>query len=52
MLKNVKSEIKKVAKEFASEIIDGLNQSVTPYHAVSYIKSKLLSDGFNEINEK
>jgi len=49
MIKNTPLE---VAKKFAIEIIDGLNQSVTPYHAVEYCSRKLVENGFKELNEK
>jgi hypothetical protein len=41
-----------ISKKFALEIISGLNQSVTPFHAVDYCTSKLRLNGFQELNEK
>lgn len=41
-----------ISKKFAKEIIEGLNASVTAYHAVDYCKKKLVDNGFMEICEK
>lgn len=49
----MKSEsILEISKKFAKEIINGLNESVTPYHAVDYCRRKLTENGFLEICEK
>ncbi len=52
MLKNSKDSILEISKKFATEIIEGLNQSVTPFHAVEYCSKKLVQNGFEELNEK
>jgi len=41
-----------LSRKFAKEIVDGLNQSVTAFHAVDYCKKKLLENEFRELNEK
>ena len=41
-----------LSKKFALEIVEGLNESITHFHAVDYMKRKLLKDGFNELCEK
>lgn len=49
----MKSEtILEVSKKFAKEIINGLNESVTAYHAVDLCRRKLLDNGFSELIEK
>lgn len=49
----MKSEsILEISKKFALEILDGLNHSITPFHAVDYCRTKLLANGFNELSEK
>jgi aspartyl aminopeptidase len=49
----MKSEtILEISKKFAKEIVCGLNESVTPYHAVDYCRRKLVDNGFLEISEK
>jgi len=40
------------ARKYASIFVDGLNQSVTPFHAVEYLSKQLLSNGFQELKEK
>jgi aspartyl aminopeptidase len=50
MMKN--GTIIDVAKKFALQTINGLNESVTAYHAVKYCRDRLLSNGFLELNEK
>lgn len=44
--------ILEISKKFAKEVISGLNESVTPYHAVDYCRRKLIDSGFSEISEK
>jgi aspartyl aminopeptidase len=51
MKKNTEN-ILEISKKFALEIIDGLNASVTHFHAVDHMKRNLLNNGFNELNEK
>jgi aspartyl aminopeptidase len=51
MMKSAES-ILEISKKFAYEIIDGLNYSVTAYHAVDYCRNKLLTSGFRELSEK
>lgn len=41
-----------ISKKFALEIVDGLNESVTHFHAVDYMRRQLVKDGFNELLEK
>ena len=41
-----------ISKKFAFEILEGLNQSITPFHAVEYCSNKLISSGFKELYEK
>ncbi len=49
----MKSEtILEISKKFAKEIIGGLNESVTPYHAVDYCRRKLVDNGFLELSER
>jgi aspartyl aminopeptidase len=48
----LKNELLDLSKKFGNEILEGLNQSVTPFHAVDYCRKKLLSNGFIELNEK
>jgi aspartyl aminopeptidase len=52
MLKNTTESLLEISKKFAIEIVEGLNQSVTPYHAVDYCSRKLVENGFKELNEK
>jgi len=52
MLRESKEVIIEYAKKYATQFIDGLNSSVTPFHAVEYFRSQLLENGFKEINEK
>jgi len=52
MLKNTSESLLELSRKFAKEIITGLNQSVTPFHAVDYCKKKLLDNNFSELNEK
>lgn len=40
------------ALEYASDFVNFLNSSPTPYHAVSVIRSRLLSNGFVELSER
>lgn len=40
-----------ISKKYALELIEGLNKSVTPFHAVDYCRSTLLKSGFSEISE-
>ena len=40
------------AKNYAKVFIDGLNHSVTPFHAVEYFTNQLLTNGFIELKEK
>lgn len=44
--------ILEISKKFAKQIVSGLNESVTPYHAVDYCRRKLMDNGFFEISEK
>lgn len=46
------STLLEVARKYALDIIDGLNESVTPFHAVEYCKGLLKQAGFTEIFEK
>jgi len=46
------SPILETSKVFAKQLITGLNQSVTPFHAIDYCKSLLVADGFKELIEK
>lgn len=39
------------AQEFAGQVVDGLNSSVSPYHSVRTIKDLLNTGGFTEIRE-
>ncbi|KAH3682339.1 hypothetical protein WICPIJ_006711 [Wickerhamomyces pijperi] len=39
-------------KEYATDFINFLNSSPTPYHAVSLIRSRLLQSGFIELSER
>ena len=49
----LKSEtLLEISKKYALELIEGLNKSVTPFHAVDYCKNALLGSGFNEISER
>jgi hypothetical protein len=41
-----------ISKKYALELIEGLNRSVTPFHAVDYCRTTLLGSGFNEISER
>ena len=41
-----------ISRKYALELIEGLNRSVTPFHAVDYCRSSLLGSGFNEISER
>ena len=41
-----------ISKKYALELIEGLNRSVTPFHAVDYCRNTLLGSGFNEISER
>ena len=52
MLKLTKESLVENAKKYAHQFIDGLNKSVTPFHAVEYLKNELVQQGFKEINEK
>lgn len=52
MLKTSSETLLDLSKKFALEIVDGLNSSITPFHAVDYCKGRLLSSGFSELNEK
>lgn len=47
-----KTELLEISKKFAREIVDGLNHSITPFHAVDYCRKQLTDNGFNEILEK
>lgn len=49
---NKNPTILNLAQKVASEIVDGLNESVTPFHAVEYMTQKLREKGFLEIIEK
>lgn len=50
MMKN--DSILDISRKFALQIIEGLNHSVTAYHAVNYAREKLLAGGFSELSEK
>jgi len=51
-MKLTKDSLIENSKKYAHQFIEGLNKSVTPFHAVEYFKSQLLENGFKEINEK
>ncbi len=48
----LKTNILEKSKKFATEIVEGLNHSVTQFHAVEYCTEKLVANGFTEINER
>jgi aspartyl aminopeptidase len=52
MLKNSTDSLLEISKKYALEIIEGLNHSVTPFHAVDFCSKKLIDNGFKELNEK
>lgn len=52
LLKQSEDSLLKFSQKYAKSIVDGLNQSVTAFHAVDYCKKKLLDNGFNELREK
>jgi len=52
MMKTTSESLLEISRKFAKEIIEGLNQSVTPFHAVDYCRRKLLDNNFRELNEK
>jgi aspartyl aminopeptidase len=52
MLKTSADSLLDISKKFALEIVEGLNHSVTPFHAVEYCSKKLVDSGFKELNEK
>ncbi len=52
MLKSISNSLLENSRKFAKEIVEGLNQSVTPFHAVDYCKRKLKENNFTELNEK
>ena len=39
------------AQKYAQHVLDGLNQSVTQFHAVNYCKDRLTKAGYTEIRE-
>jgi aspartyl aminopeptidase len=51
-MKTSSNNLLELSRKFAKEIVDGLNKSVTPFHAVDYCKKKLLENDFRELNEK
>lgn len=46
------TKISDEARNYAKIFVDGLNEAVTPFHVVDYIKNQLLSNGFTELREK
>ncbi len=40
------------ARKYADIFVDGMNQAVTPFHAVEYLKNQLLANDFQELKEK
>ena len=52
MLKTGKDQILELSRKFAAEIVDGLNKSVTQFHAVDHCRNELLANGFKELTEK
>ena len=52
MMKTTSDSLLDLSKKFALEIVDGLNQSITPFHAVDYCRKKLIDNGFSELHEK
>lgn len=52
MMKKTSETLLETSKKFAKEIVDGLNKSVTHFHAVDYCKRRLLENDFSELNEK
>ncbi len=52
MIKLANKIILQNSKKYAFQFIDGLNEAVTPFHAVNYCKSQLADNGFEEISEK
>lgn len=52
MMKNSVDSILEISKKFGKEIVEGLNQSITPFHCVNYCSKLLVNGGFKEINEK
>jgi aspartyl aminopeptidase len=52
MMKSSTDSLLEISKKFAKEIIEGLNQSVTPFHAVNYCSNLLVNGGFKELKEK
>ena len=51
-MRSSSESILEISKKFAMEIVNGLNQSITPFHAVEYCSNKLKTSGFQELNEK
>jgi aspartyl aminopeptidase len=51
-MKKHSDNLLEISKKFALEIVEGLNESVTHFHAVDYMKKKLINHGFNELCEK
>jgi aspartyl aminopeptidase len=39
------------AQKYAQHVVDGLNQSVTQFHAVNHCKERLIKAGYTEIRE-
>ena len=52
MMKTTTDSILELGRKYAVDVIEGLNYSVTPFHAVDYCRRKLLENGFKELNEK
>jgi aspartyl aminopeptidase len=51
-MKKHSDNLLEISKKFALEIVEGLNEGVTHFHAVDHMKKKLLNDGFSELCEK
>ena len=39
------------AQKYSQHVVDGLNESVTQFHAVNHCKSRLEKAGYTEIKE-
>jgi aspartyl aminopeptidase len=39
------------AQKYSQHVVDGLNESVTQFHAVNHCKTRLEKAGFTEIRE-